>query len=184
MKVYLVYSGSYDDVSVDQVFSTRELAEQYIALTDQPDDYSDMPGWSFVTWDLQPHLRIVEVEVDKMLSVMNSQNNLYIGNMDINGEITFIYRKFNEISDWSENEYHIVAAYKNEHGKYHDYHKNCTPTKYTPSNYLLFKVMAENKSHVIDIVNSKRLELIDKGMFTNQVTEDFIYIGGKREDGN
>ena len=30
MKVYIVTSGDYDDYSIDEVFSTKEKAEEYI----------------------------------------------------------------------------------------------------------------------------------------------------------
>lgn len=184
MSVYIVYSGTYDDVHVDQIFSTRALAQQYIDLTDEAPDYDTMPGWSFVTSDLVPHLRIVEVELDQIVPLMNSRNNVYIGHMDINGTVTFLYRQFHDAAYWDGELYGIISAYKSDNGKYSEYCIEATWDQGTPNNYLLFKVMADSQECAIGIVDAKRLELIDKGIFVKEVTENFIYIGTERKDEN
>ncbi|MFA7142895.1 MAG: hypothetical protein WC175_02820 [Candidatus Dojkabacteria bacterium] len=182
MKVYVVYSGTYDDAFVDQIFSTRELAQQYIDLTDEAIDYNTMPGWSLVTSDLVPHLRIVEVEIDQMVPMMKSRKTIYVGLMDIHGTITFLYQKFHEIKNWDGNVYHLIAAYKDDKGKYYEYYLDVDWEQGDPAYYLVFKVMADSQESAINIVNDKRLELIDKGIFVKEVTESFTYIGTEGED--
>lgn len=175
--IYIVYSGTYDDIFVDQIFSTRELAEQYISLTDEAIEHDTMPYWSFVTDDLTPHLRIVEAKIDQIVPMMESRKTIYIGHMHIDGAVTFLYQRFNEIKGWNGNVYHIIAVYRDKTGKYREYYIDSEWEQGTPQNYLLFKVMADSQESAIDIVNTKRLELIDKGIFLKEVTENIIYIG-------
>jgi hypothetical protein len=182
MKIYSVYSGTYDDVHVDQIFSTRELAQQYIDLTDEGDRDVYMPGWSMVSEDMHPHLRIYEVEVDQVVPMMNDPENIYIGNMDIDGNITFLYRKFDQILGWENDVWHIMPAYKDDEGHYQQYYIDATWEQGVPSNYLVFKVKADSQESAINTVNTKRLKLIDDGVFKREVTENFVYIRGDGED--
>lgn len=181
MKIYLVYSGTYDDIHVDKIFSTRELAQQYIDLNDEADCDVDMPGWSMLVDDMQPHLRIYEVEVDQVVPMMKDPENIYIGNMDIDGNITFLYRRFDQMLEWENEIYHITPAYKDDQGHYHEYYIDATWEQGVPSNYLVFKVKADSQESAINTVNAKRLKLIDDGVFKREVTENFVYIIGEGE---
>lgn len=181
MKVYIVYSGTYDDVHVDQIFSTRELAQQYIDLNDEAEPYVLMPGWSMVSDDMHPHLRIYEVEVDQLVPMMKDPENIYIGNMDIDGNITFLYRRFDQMLEWKNDVWQIMPAYKDDEGHYKQYIIDATWKQGIPINYLVFKVKADSQESAINIVNAKRLKLIDDGVFKREVTENFVYIRGEGE---
>lgn len=52
MKVYLVSSGEYSDYGIDAIFSTRELAERYLAGNEKYDKY-DL--YVIEEWELDEH---------------------------------------------------------------------------------------------------------------------------------
>ena len=82
MTVYIVTSGVYSDYAIDAVFSTREMAEKYIA-TNNPTDY--------------PYTYIEEYEVDSDKVITN--NTIYYhyrylpSRHDIDSIPTFTYKE-------------------------------------------------------------------------------------------
>ena len=147
IKVYLVSSGRYSDYGIEQVFSTKEKAEEYIRLSKE---YSDESLNEIEEYELDPQIKLphhfkfkyfYNVYMDRYGNV----NNSWKAHIDIlNPEDKMERYHFSVSNDYSfsdgNKEYVVLGG----------------------------TVNANDQEHAIKIMNEKRLKLLQEGRWINE----------------
>lgn len=134
-KIYLVTSGCYSDYSVDAVFSTRKLAEEFInAISDNSADIEE--------YELDP----------KIASKIKQGYSVWLVHMLKNGDVEYTNRRDNDLYNVTSISQYIwwrtqAPAYKG---------------KGIPD-LLVSTVWAKTEKQAIKITNEKRTEMIATG---------------------
>ena len=128
--IYIVTSGEYSDYGINAVFSKKELAQNFITVTVEPDDYI---SFEIEEWPLDEYEALIQKFKDKKLSV-------YMVSMFRNGDVEKVREEIDRVI-W------IDTALKKEYNLWTD-------------NRIGMWVIARNEKHAIKIVNEKRVQLI------------------------
>ena len=137
-KVYAVNSGSYSDYRINAIFSTKELAEEFMAII--PDsDYNE----------------IEEYEIDPPdVALIKRGYSIWCIHMLINGDTERVVRIDHDLSGVRGIGHHIW-----ERTKARAYEGRGIP------DILLSTVWAKTEKSAIKIVNEQRIKMIANGEF-------------------
>ncbi len=141
MKVYMVTSGEYSDYGVCGIFSTKEKAEKYIKfmLRDSEHRWNEFND-------------IEEIELDSYEELINSNDNIYHGYMNEEG---------NQIRDITINNDMFELANSFAIGNDERY----------GGLFMHYYVRADSPEKAVKIANDKRAQIISNNNFVNRYME-------------
>jgi hypothetical protein len=141
MKVYVVTSGCYSNYGIEEIFSTKEKAQEYINLVNEYDAYA-------------LNVEIEEFELDPVVKVKNPHKfkYFYYIHMNRNGDVlqisksNFDIRKPEETQEWFK--LYMERKFNEKEHKFDDYY------------ILRADVNANSEEHAIKICGEKRSKLL------------------------